>query len=96
MGPGISNGTVSDGGVADEYSYGIFLLEEPYQTDMAWVNILAGVRYFAMHYVKTSGPSAPANPLDIPLIQIIRGWESCSTNYTPLAFRNLDYRLVIT
>lgn len=83
-----------DGGVAAKYSYGIFLMQPQFQTSVAWVDILAGIRYFAMHYVIPTG-GAPSNPLNTPLWQIVRGWESCSTNYTPEPYRNLDYRLVI-
>lgn len=88
--------TAANGGVADKYSYCIFVLQDAYQEETGWVDILAGVRYACMHYVKTSGAGAPSNPLDCPLTQITRGWEICSTNYSPLVFRHLDYRLNIT
>lgn len=88
--------TAADGGVSAKYSYAIFVLQDAYQEESGWVDILAGVRYVLMHYVKTSGPGAPASPLDCPLTQITRGWEICSTNYQPIVFRHLDYRLQVT
>jgi hypothetical protein len=83
-----------DGGVTAMYSYGIFLMQPAFQTSTAWVDILAGIRYFAMHYVTPTG-GAPSNPLNTPFWQIIRGWESCSTNYGPAVYKNNDYRLVM-
>lgn len=93
---------IADGGVAQKYSYAIWVLEPAFQTSTVWVNLLAGIRYFASRYVittpgtATSGQTVPASPLDIPLTQIVLGWESCSTNYTPTPFSNLDYKLQMT
>lgn len=85
--------TYRDGGVSANYSYGIWYLQDAYQESVGWVDILAGLRYFVQYYVVASGPGAPSNPLDIPLVQLTRGWEICSTNYTPLEFRLNDHRL---
>ena len=87
--------TLATGGVAGQYSYGIFCLQEEFQEDSGWVDIRAGLRYFLSRYVVTSGPGAPANPLDVRLWQVTCGWEVCSTNYTPVQFRMLDYQLDI-
>ena len=88
--------TAATGGINDRYSYGIFYLQDAYQTpaDATWVNILAGIRYFAQHYVVPTG-GAPADPLNTPLYQVTRGWEVCSTFFQPLPFQMLDYRLVM-
>lgn len=88
--------TAQNGGVAANYSYGIWYLQEAYQEHSGWVDILAGVRYFLQYYVIPSGPGAPSNPLDVPLIQLTRGWEVCSTNYVPLPFRLNDFKIQIT
>lgn len=88
--------TAADGGVSAQYSYGIWYLQDAYQEESGWVNILAGLRYFLMHYVIPDGTGAPASPLGCPLTQITRGWEICSTNYQPLEFRHLDYRLLMS
>lgn len=85
--------TAATGGVTGSYSYGIWYLEDAYQESAGWVNILAGLRYFLKYYVVPSGPGAPSSPLDIPLVQITRGWEVCCTDFTPLEFRLNDYRL---
>ena len=87
--------TAATGGVTGSYSYGIWYLQDAYQqpVERIWVDILAGLRYFLKYYVVASGPGAPSNPLDIPLIQITRGWELCGTNYSPLPFRLNDYRV---
>ena len=85
----------TDGGVAQMYSYCVFYLQDAYQEEAGWVDILAGLRYFLSHYVVTTG-GAPSDPLDVPLLQITRGWEICSTNYQNLEFRLLDFRLEMT
>lgn len=90
----ITPDTAATGGVTDSYSYGIWYLQDEYQEDAGWVDILAGIRYFVQYYVVPSGPGAPSDPLDIPLTQITRGWEICSTNYTPAQFRMHDYRII--
>ena len=87
--------SVATGGVNDRYSYGIFYLPDAYQEDSGWVNILAGLRYFSQYYVKTTG-GAPANPLDVSMYQITRGWEVCSTEYSPVDFRMNDYNIIMT
>ena len=86
--------TAATGGINDKYSYFIFYLPDAYQEDSGWVNILAGLRYAAKYYVVTSG-GAPADPLDLPLYQLTRGWEVCSTNFEPLEFQMLDYRITL-
>jgi len=86
--------TVATGGAATSYSYAIWYLQDAYQGDIQWVDILAGLRYVCINYVVTSN-GAPANPLDCPLIQITRGWELCSTEYTPMEFRMNDYRVIM-
>ena len=85
--------TAQTGGVTDNYSYAIWYLQNSYQEYSGWVNILAGLRHVLMYYVVPSGPGAPTSPLDLPLTQITRGWEVCSTNYSPLEFRLNDYRV---
>ena len=90
--------SAATGGVNDKYSYGIWYLQDEYQVAngyVGWVNILYGIRYFSQYYVVTTG-GAPANPLDVPLYQFTRGWEVCSTNYSPLDFRMNDYKIVMT
>lgn len=87
--------TAATGGVNDKYSYLIFYLPDAYQEDAGWVNILAGLRYASMNYVVTSG-GAPANPLNVSMYQITRGWEICSTEYSPLNFRMNDYKIIMT
>ena len=87
--------TAATGGLTDLYSYFIWYLQDEYQEDAGWVNILYGLQYTAQYYVKTSG-GAPANPLDIPMYQITRGWEVCSTEYSPLDFRMNDYKIIMT
>lgn len=87
--------TAATGGVSQSYSYGIWYMQDIYQQEVeqVWVDILAGLRYFLQYYVVPSGPGAPTNPLDIKLYQITRGWEICSTNYSPLPFRLNDYKV---
>ena len=85
--------TYQTGGVNAQYSYGIWFLQPAYQWDVGWVDILKGLRHFTQYYVTPSGTGAPANALDVPLIQITRGWETCTTGFTPLSFRLRDYRL---
>ena len=87
--------TAATGGVTNNYSYCIWYLQDEYQEDAGWVNILAGLRYVCEYYVVPSGPGAPSDPLDIPIFQITRGWEICSTLYTPTEFRMRDYRIVL-
>jgi hypothetical protein len=87
--------TAATGGVNSQYSYCIWYLQEQFQGDAQWVNILAGLQYVLEYYVVPSGPSAPARGLSVPIFQITRGWEVCSTNYTPLNFRMHDYRVVM-
>ena len=86
--------TAATGGVTDKYSYFIFYLPDAYQEDSGWVNVLAGLRYASINYVVTSG-GAPANPLDVPMYQITRGWEVCSTEYSPLNFRMNDSKIIM-
>jgi hypothetical protein len=88
--------TAATGGVVNQYSYGIFYLQDAFQEDSGWVDILAGLRYFLKYFVVPSGPSAPANALAVPIYQITRGWEVVNTNGVPLPFRLNDYRLVIS
>ena len=90
--------SAATGGINDKYSYCIWYLQDEHQVSsghVPWVNILYGIRYFSQYYVKTTG-GAPANPLDVPMYQITRGWEVCSTNYSPLDFRMNDYKIVMT
>jgi hypothetical protein len=87
--------SAATGGVNDKYSYCIFYLQEQFQGDVQWVNILNGIRYFVQYYVVPTGPGQVTNPLDVPMYQITRGWEVCSTNYQPLEFQMLDYRLIM-
>jgi hypothetical protein len=87
--------TIATGGVETAYSYGIFYLHDDMQFDAGWVNILAGLRYFAKYYVIPSGPGPAVNPLDIPIWQITRGWEPCSSDYSPIPFKMVDFRLDI-
>jgi hypothetical protein len=84
-----------DGGVAGAYTFSIWYLQDSFQEEAGWIDILAGVRHVLKYYVITSG-GAPANPLNVPLTQITRGWEICSTNYAPLEFRHLDFQLEIS
>jgi hypothetical protein len=86
--------TAATGGINDKYSYFIWYLQDAMQEDAGWVDILAGIRYVSQYYVKTSG-GAPANPLDVPMYQITRGWEVCSTEYSPLNFRMNDYKILM-
>ena len=90
--------SAATGGVTDMYSYCIWYLQDQYQQAegyVGWVNILYGIRYFSQYYVKTTG-GAPSNPLDVPMYQITRGWEVCSTEYSPLDFRMSDYKILMT
>jgi hypothetical protein len=93
--------TAATGGVTSAYSYGIFCLHDVSgngpapATDVGWIDILTPLRYFVSHYVVTSGGAA-ANPLDIPIWQIIEGWEMASSNYAPVQFTHLDGRLEMT
>ena len=90
--------SAATGGINDKYSYGIWYLQDEHQISsgyVGWVNILEGIRYFSQYYVKTTG-GAPANPLDVPMYQITRGWEVCSTIYSPLDFRMNDYKIIMT
>ena len=90
--------SAATGGVTDKYSYCIWYLQDAYQVasgHVGWVNILEGLRYFSQYYVVTTG-GAPANPLDVPMYQITRGWEVCSTQYSPLDFRMNDYKIIMT
>ena len=90
--------TAATGGINDKYSYFIWYLQDAHQVAsgfVGWVNILYGIRYVSQYYVHTSG-GAPANPLDVPMYQITRGWEVCSTNFSPLDFRMNDYKIVMT
>ena len=54
--------TAATGGVTQNYSYGIWYLQDEYQEDAGWVDILAGIRYFVANYVVASGPDAPSDP----------------------------------
>src|SRR5208337_1538238 len=90
--------TAATGGVNDKYSYFIWYLQDQHQVSsgyVGWVNILYGIRYVSQYYVKTTG-GAPANPLNVPMYQITRGWEVCSTQYSPLDFRMNDYKILMT
>ena len=90
--------TLETGGVTDSYSYGIFCLHDVSGNgpaplaDSGWIDILTPLKYFVKHYVVTSN-GAPADPLDIPIWQIIEGWEMASSNYAPVQFTHLDARL---
>ena len=57
-----------------------------------WIDILSPLRYFVANYVVPSG-GAPADPLDIPIWQIIEGWEMASSDYAPVQFTHSDSRL---
>jgi len=87
-----------DGGVSHAYSYAIWCLSDisgngpQPQPDEGWIDILSPLRYFAANYVVPSG-GAPADPLDIPIWQVIEGWEMASSDYAPLQFTHLDTRL---
>ena len=90
--------SAATGGVNDKYSYFIFYIPDNLQVasgHVGWVNILYGIRYVCQYYVVTTG-GAPANPLNIPMYQITRGWEVCPTVYSPLNFRMNDYKIVMT
>ncbi len=90
--------TAATGGVTNAYSYGIFCLHDisgngpAPAPDTGWIDILTPLKYFVKHYVVTSG-GAPADPLDIPIWQIIEGWEMASSDYVPVQFTHLDTRL---
>ena len=89
--------SAATGGVNDKYSYGIWYLQDAHQIAsgyVPWVNILYGIRYFSQYYVTTTG-GAPANPLNVPMYQITRGWEVCSTEYSSLDFRMNDYKIIM-
>lgn len=88
--------TAATGGINDNYSFFIWYLQDAHQEDAGWINILNGVRYAVQYYVVPSGAGAPSNPLNCTLYQVTRGWEICSTNYTPTQFELLDYRLVMS
>lgn len=87
--------SAATGGVNDKYSFFIWYLQNQFQEDVGWVDLLAGIRFVSQYYVKTTG-GAPADPLDVPMYQLTRGWEVCSTQYSPLNFRMNDYRVVMT
>ena len=88
--------SAATGGVNDMYSYAIWYLQDQFQdpADAQWAPLLAGMRYFAQYYVVTTG-GAPADPLDIPMYQLTRGWEVCSTDFQSLPFQMLDYRVIM-
>lgn len=87
--------TAATGGQNAAYSYGIWMLQPQFQSyaESGWVNILAGVRFFAANYVVPSGEGAPDNALDCPLWYITRGWEPCNSDYQPVTFRLNDWRV---
>ena len=90
--------TAATGGVTNSYSYGIFCLHDisgngpAPQIDSGWIDILTPLKYFVSHYVVTSN-GAPSEPLDVPIWQIIEGWELASSDYVPVQFTHLDGRL---
>lgn len=90
----VSTETLASGGAGDDHPYGIYYLQEQFQSgDAGWVDILAGLRYFNTNYVVS--PDTP-NPLDLPVWQVTHGWEIINTNFGPVPFRMLDYRLEIS
>ena len=87
----VSTNTLATGGSVDNHPYGIFLLQPQFQADdVGWVDILAGLRYFNSYFVISAGTP---NPLDLPVWQVTHGWEIVNTDFGPVPFGMLDYRL---
>lgn len=90
----VSTPTLAAGGAEDNHPYGIFYLQPQYQgDDIGWVDILRGMRYFSSNFAISAGTP---NPLDLPVWQITHGWEIINTNFQPVPFQMLDYRLEIS